>query len=550
MKNWDKKESLQFLGIVLLTVTGLCLFWGRQGDVAVDTGREFYIPEQMLNGQVLYKDIFNIYGALAYQINMILYNFFGANTLTLHIAGNIAGLGIIILVYLIAKQFLYRFYAILIPVFTIFIGIFKMHIFNYTVPYSFAVTYGMLVVLVSLYCLLKYLKTQKNNFLYFSAFFAGTAFAFKYDFAPFLLIFPLVCYLQKESFKTFLKLVLIGLIIPIVSFSSVFACGVNFNDFINKIDLFRRIAQAPSLTYFYQNNGVFLNLTTFISILKNLSIFCLILLLWKFVAKKTFAHKATSYILQTLLAIILLTLIYKTGFTFIGIATLCLCLIKYNKIFTDKFNFICLIALILLSIKSIFICKLGFYGIYSFPFLLMALTLVLSEYYFKGQKYLKLILALACIILLTPPLKSEFTRRGLYKSKIETQKGWISSATNKTASALLVNFILEKTDKNDKIVILPEGHMINFLTNRKSDDYYGNLIPMYVESLGENKIINHYKQNKPEYFVITDRDMTEYGKQYICLDYASNLCNWIFENYHVVYKILGAPEYTVLRKNE
>ena len=180
----------------------------------------------------------------------------------------------------------------------------------------------------------------------------------------------------------------------------------------------------------------------------------------------------------------------------------------------------------------------------------MALTLVLSEYYFKGQKYLKLILALACIILLTPPLKSEFTRRGLYKSKIETQKGWISSATNKTASALLVNFILEKTDKNDKIVILPEGHMINFLTNRKSDDYYGNLIPMYVESLDENNIINHYKQNKPEYFVITDRDMTEYGKQYICLDYASNLCNWIFENYHVVYKILGAPEYTVLRKNE
>ena len=133
--------------------------------------------------------------------------------------------------------------------------------------------------------------------------------------------------------------------------------------------------------------------------------------------------------------------------------------------------------------------------------------------------------------------------------KIKTDKGWISTASEKSSSKLLVDIILNKTEKTDKIVILPEGHMINFLTDRMSDNFYGNLIPMYVEAFGEDVIINHYKKNKPEYFILTDRDTSEYGKRYICTDYAQNLCSWILENYHVVYKIDGEPQYLVLRKN-
>ena len=86
---WDKKEFVSFLIVIFLALIGIVLFWGKQGHILVDTGREFYIPEQMLSGQVLYKDIFNIYGALAYQINSLLFKIFGVGTLTLHVVGNI-----------------------------------------------------------------------------------------------------------------------------------------------------------------------------------------------------------------------------------------------------------------------------------------------------------------------------------------------------------------------------------------------------------------------------------------------------------------------------
>ena len=144
MNKINKKEIFAFFSVILLALIGIIIFWGTQGHVAVDTGREFYIPEQILNGQALYKDIFNIYGALAYQINALLYHFFGTNTLTLHITGNIIGLSIIALIYLVSRQILDRFYSIIISIIAIIIGIFKIGIFNYTVPYSFAVTYGLL----------------------------------------------------------------------------------------------------------------------------------------------------------------------------------------------------------------------------------------------------------------------------------------------------------------------------------------------------------------------------------------------------------------------
>ena len=90
-------------------------------------------------------------------------------------------------------------------------------------------------------------------------------------------------------------------------------------------------------------------------------------------------------------------------------------------------------------------------------------------------------------------------------SKITTNKGNIY--TNKSiadSSNRLIKYINKNTDKNDKIVIFPEGMTINFLTDRKADDFYNSLLPLYTESLGEDKIIEHYKTQQPEYIIINN----------------------------------------------
>ena len=73
--------------------------------------------------------------------------------------------------------------------------------------------------------------------------------------------------------------------------------------------------------------------------------------------------------------------------------------------------------------------------------------------------------------------------------------------------------------------------IINFLTNRKSDDFYNSMLPLYIETLGEDKIIKYFKSNKPDYIVFNNLNMRDYYYQYICQDYALAFCEFVKENY-------------------
>ena len=81
----NNNKYLIFLWI--LTILGLLIFCGHYSGILIDFGREVYYPEQILQGKVLYKDLFNIYGPLSYQINALLYKIFGAKLSTLYLSG-------------------------------------------------------------------------------------------------------------------------------------------------------------------------------------------------------------------------------------------------------------------------------------------------------------------------------------------------------------------------------------------------------------------------------------------------------------------------------
>ena len=69
------KGFITFLIIIFLCFLPFFIF--HQGLLLIDTGREFYIASQCMHGQILYKDIFNIYAPLSYQLNALLFLIFG-----------------------------------------------------------------------------------------------------------------------------------------------------------------------------------------------------------------------------------------------------------------------------------------------------------------------------------------------------------------------------------------------------------------------------------------------------------------------------------------
>ena len=65
---------------------------------------------------------------------------------------------------------------------------------------------------------------------------------------------------------------------------------------------------------------------------------------------------------------------------------------------------------------------------------------------------------------------------------------------------------------------------------------------MYFETFGEENVIRHFKETKPEYFVLTNRDTFDYGKSFICKDYALNFCKFVKSDY-VKIKTVGKQTY-------
>src|SRR5262245_32872347 len=67
--------------------------WGTWPDVLVDFGRELYVPWQLAQGKVLYRDIAHFNGPLSSYVNALWFSLFGVSLRTIVLC-NIAIIGL------------------------------------------------------------------------------------------------------------------------------------------------------------------------------------------------------------------------------------------------------------------------------------------------------------------------------------------------------------------------------------------------------------------------------------------------------------------------
>lgn len=525
--------------LCLISVLGLLIFIGHYSGILIDFGREVYYPEQILNGKVLYKDLFNIYGPLAYQINAILYKIFGIKLSTLYVAGSISAVMIVSCIYLIAEKFLSEFLSFSIGLFTIAVGIMTVSIFNFHFPYSWACLYGILSFLVSLYFLINFSENNSSENLCLSALFAGACAVLKYDFILYCLI-VLFFVIKNKNLKAFLFMCFI----PFVSFGALFFQGLNFIDIYNSFDIVKNMLKSRTLVYFYQNSGVYFHpkaiLTNIVLFLKFVIPFGGFLYGVNFFNK----NKSASVVISMLSLILLFYLFdYKISFGFLPLLLLISVSILFRD-FSSKLKLLVLSA-ILVSAKVFWVLLLNSYGVYYVSIILVAIFSVIFKYLPKNlEKFTSFILLLISFIII-------FGNLSEYKSTsnlIATSKGKIYTKLSQAQSTnQLVDYINNYTLSNDKILIIPEGLIINFFTKRESDDFYNSFLPLYTETFGVDVIIKHFDMRKPEYIILSNLDMKDYYYRFICQDYASDFCSFILKNYDNQYIIGNDFRYLVFR---
>lgn len=526
----DKLFLILIWGILFLSII---FSFAHYGQIIIDSGREVYYPVQILSGKILYKDIFNIYGPFAYMFNAFLFKIFGINLNVLYVAGCFCAFSVVTLIYMISNHFLTKFLSFSISIFTIAIGVLNTNLFNFVFPYSYGMLYGIIGFLVSFLFLVKYSKApEKTFFLYISGFFAGLCVASKYEFFLYLiLIFYAMFKVKSLKLSQYYYAIFSCLFVPAFCFGILFLQGVDIHDLITTAQLIKKMMASQTLKYFYISQGVYFNLYTPIFLLKHFIITAVPLSL--FVLAFKIRNKALFIASFIILCGVMFYSLNEEIFAFFPLLIVILIVFNLKNIIKN-------IPLMLLAFGSVFISVKVFwglvtlnYGVFFESFLLItALALVFDILKNKNKdinyKAIAIYILVISICLGIKNIQETGTKDSLVSSnygKIYTTEFYYK-ATDK-----LIYYIEKNTKKTDSILILPEGLMVNFLTNRKSDNYYSSLIPLYVETFGEKNIINHLKNNKPDYIVFNNFDTSNYYFHNICNDYAFSLCRFVAENY-------------------
>lgn len=493
-KNHEKALSIGFLvlfaAVVLMFRIDLFLAF------LTDRGREFLFPSEILHGKVLYKDILCIYNPGAYLVNAFAMLLFGEKMSSVLAFATGSIFVTISFFYLLCREFFDNRTSIAFSMFIAVCSMFGGSLFNFVSPYSYSMTYGLMFSVVSTFLGVKFIKSGEGKFLYSANIFAGLAFAMKAEFLPLLpLLILSSTVLKKSSFKTTALSTLSWFAAPVAAFGILMLQGATVSDFLAAKNFLAAFASTPSMATFYANTGALPSKFGEECFFRGLFEFAVLAVVGYFLLK--LKGKTPLFYALCAVAVFLPGFCGNDGaylfFTWLPIATALLLVLTAKKLFeTDRPLLFLTLCALSLSIKTFFVLVFTKYGEYTIILLLPAFTAVAANF-FDGSKFFKTVdfkryMSFLAIIFTIFYSLFLYVRLSHADTELKTDRGRILT-TRKTAAVTseLIDYIDATTRNDDKLLVLPEGHMINFLTGRKIDTKLHMLDTLYYDAMGDKK---------------------------------------------------------------
>jgi hypothetical protein len=183
----SRRSSLLGLGLIaVLFVLSAVLTWRKWPDVLIDYGMQLYVPWRILNGAVLYRDLFYIGGGpLTQYFNALLFKILGVSFSTLIAANLLFASATIFLIY---RRFLAAadaWTAAIIGAGVVLVFAFAEYTpignYDYIAPYSYDVTYGLMLSILAIALLSDWINTRKIYLIFLAGFCTGLVFLTKPD---------------------------------------------------------------------------------------------------------------------------------------------------------------------------------------------------------------------------------------------------------------------------------------------------------------------------------------------------------------------------------
>ncbi|MDP8233427.1 MAG: glycosyltransferase family 39 protein [Candidatus Saelkia tenebricola] len=573
-----------FLAAVGCFIYLLFTSWLKWGNLIVDTSRELWMPLQILEGRVIYKDLFHEYGFLPPYVLALVYKIFGVSIYSLVGAGVGITALMTILLYKISRFFLNEagsFLVIITFMFVFAFGYYSGGIFNFILPYSFAATFFILFITAALYYFLKFIYYENGkNLLGWGGFLvcaflcrgdmslpvwagfvlAGEFFILKtnrkkfwqfnlYLIAPFFI--SILCYvlfiIKMQAFVGFkesvLDLVKFGITKnDVINISWIGLDNVALNSYLIIKSFILHIIVilllgigAVSISSFFLNKKEESNFV--LSLGGVIIIIFSFILAWNLLGKNFLQYRSLVLLLLIGMCLFFWRMIHGGNFkkniacfslfliSFLTIARIILKTTPYGYgFYMMSLSIICYYIFFFQIVKEVVEkIRINNFSMLFFQSLLFCLFLFLVNPYWSISSYLY----------------------ALKNVKVDTEMGSIFCFPEPKTLRYweAVEYLIEHSSVEDTVVVVPEGVGINFYSGRKNPLRYYTFVPPCCERTGEEKMIDEIKSHDIDYFVIIHRPTSEYGYAFFGIDYGRKISAWINQNYEII-KQFGPMPFT------
>jgi hypothetical protein len=585
------KLSRRWSGPLLLSLTFVSLAagsWRKWPDLLVDFGRELYIPWQLAQGKVLYRDLALHYGPLAPYLNAGWFKLFGVSVSTLLFCNLAILAGVTSLIYLTLIPASDRLTAFAASLFFLLVFAFPQYAaigsMNFVAPYSHAATHGMAFAIAMIFCLARRENPARPWRLGLAGFCLGAVFLTKPEifigaaaaagvWAGLLLLAPGSSF---RSSRRALTLFILPALVPVLLFLIYFSIPLSFSEAVDAVTCTWTYALNPELShnvYFLVGMGLDdfrANLILLLKMFVAIAAFIALASALDWAAQKTKANlRRLSPLLGLALAAGLWTQADRLpwadlprALTLTTLLTAAGLLWKWFRLRRDPqaanpyFSLLLWSAFALgLLVKMFLNVRFYHYGFHlAMPaMLLLVLTLVWLWPSLLARTpqggYLFQALALAALAVGAGhygQISRQFYSfkdfpigRGSdlilgYNREIHPRDFFFAEA---------LQWLERQTPAAATLVALPEGTMLNYLARRLNPTPYIYFTKVELISFGENNILQALRANPPDYLVLEHVSSEDYGVGYFGDDprYGKSIMDWAANSYRLAVQIGPEP---------
>lgn len=573
----------------------LSISWQAWPDILIDYGEEIYAAWRITEGDVFYRDInYHYIGPLSYYLNALWFYLFGVGIKTLVVINLLL---LILLVFLLEdwlKTISNKLSAFIAISFFLAVFAFGRYMdfgnYNYITPYTSALTYGLILTLALFYCLKKWPEKNNLSWIFLSGILIGLTILTKIEISipaiSAVTIYSLAIswsniYFHKNLTKN-IFILLGGIAIPPIITVFVFslampidqaATGI-FSQWLTIIN--GRFGKINSLLFYKIVSGINDPVSNLIKMLNWSLIYFNFILVGSlgalfFKEMRRWRISISALIILSLIALNLIFLPIKTWLQVIrplpivmllGLTWSLQNLLKYhkNKFSENSDNLV--VGLRLASfvfagtmlIKMALNTRIAHYGfVLTMPavmLLLVAITDWLPRYLknygaawaFKALSVGTIISAAVSYIIISNTL---YSTKDFYCCSTKQEDIIRTDSLRGSIIAETVHELDRRLKPNQTFAVVPRGMMLNYLLRRPNPTKHLSLIfdmilayqEKDIEKINteEQKIINSYINNTPDFIVFINLNTSEQGYAFFGKDYGINLYHWINENYRIVW---------------